>query len=197
MNVLDDDGIVRSDIRSSFGSSSGTAGGVPLTIDLNVVDAGTGAALEGAAVYLWHCDREGRYSLYSQGATDQNYLRGVQPADGGGDLSFSSIFPACYDGRWPHIHFEVYASTGDAVGGGRPLVTSQIALPEDICDAVYADRGLRGQRVQPVAGVAQHRHGLPRRRRPADADRQRRRLGGDDLDERRGLRRERAAGTRG
>jgi len=22
--------------------------------------------------------------------------------------SFTSIFPACYSGRWPHIHFEVY-----------------------------------------------------------------------------------------
>ena len=63
VNVLDDDGIVRSDIRSSFGSSSGTAGGVPLTIDLNVVDAGTGAALEGAAVYIWHCTQAGGYSL--------------------------------------------------------------------------------------------------------------------------------------
>ena len=37
--------------------------------------------LADAAVYLWHCDREGRYSLYSQGVDDENYLRGVQAAD--------------------------------------------------------------------------------------------------------------------
>jgi hypothetical protein len=59
VNVLDDSGIVRSDIRSSFGSSSTVAEGVPLTIALTVRDAATGAALAGRGVYLWHCDREG------------------------------------------------------------------------------------------------------------------------------------------
>ncbi len=41
VNVLDDSGIVRSDIRSSFGSSTTTADGVPLTIRLTVRDAST------------------------------------------------------------------------------------------------------------------------------------------------------------
>src|SRR5262245_50610429 len=54
-NVLTQDGVVRSDIRSSFGSMSGTAAGVPLTIKLRVTDAATGRALPGAAVYAWHC----------------------------------------------------------------------------------------------------------------------------------------------
>src|SRR6186997_1782218 len=60
VDVLDDSGIVRSDIRSSFGSSTTTAAGVPLTIKLTVRDTSTGAAKTGAAVYLWHCDREGQ-----------------------------------------------------------------------------------------------------------------------------------------
>src|SRR6476620_11684305 len=69
-NVLDDSGIVRSDITSSFGSSTTRAQGVPLTINLTVTDAGNGySALSGAAVYLWHCDRDGQYSLYSQAIT--------------------------------------------------------------------------------------------------------------------------------
>ncbi|HWI34448.1 MAG TPA: hypothetical protein VNS83_09065, partial [Lapillicoccus sp.] len=54
-NVLDDSGIVRSDIWSSFGSSTTTAQGVPLTIKLTVRDTATGSAKTGAAVYLWHC----------------------------------------------------------------------------------------------------------------------------------------------
>jgi protocatechuate 3,4-dioxygenase beta subunit len=140
-NVLTESGIVRSDIRSSFGSSSGTADGVPLTITLTVVDAGTGGALPGAAVYVWHCDREGRYSLYSSGATNQNYLRGVQEADSRGVVSFTSIFPACYSGRWPHVHFEVYPSLAEATKAGSPTATSQLALPEDACNAVYATDG--------------------------------------------------------
>ena len=27
-------------------------------------------------------------------------------------MSFTTIFPGCYAGRWPHVHFEVYASEG-------------------------------------------------------------------------------------
>jgi len=140
-DVLSQDGVVRQDIRSSFGSASGVAEGVPLAVDLTVVDAGSEEPLPGAAVYLWHCDREGRYSLYSDGVTDENYLRGVQAAGDDGTLSFTTVFPAAYSGRWPHIHFEVYGSVDEATGGGSPVATSQIALPEDVCDTVYATDG--------------------------------------------------------
>ena len=141
VNVLDDSGIVRSDIRSSFGSSTTTAAGVPLTIKLTVRDTSTGAAKTGAAVYLWHCDREGQYSLYSRAVTGENYLRGVQETDATGTVTFTSIFPACYSGRWPHIHFEVYSSVADATSSGPIVKTSQIALPQEACDAVYATDG--------------------------------------------------------
>jgi protocatechuate 3,4-dioxygenase beta subunit len=141
-NVLTQSGIVRSDIRSSFGSASGTAEGIPLLINLTVVDLAEDCAPNaGAAVYLWHCDREGRYSLYSPGVTDQNYLRGVQEADGNGRVTFKSIFPAAYSGRWPHIHFEVYPSLSAATSAGSVTATSQLALPEDACKLVYATDG--------------------------------------------------------
>ncbi|HWI34200.1 MAG TPA: intradiol ring-cleavage dioxygenase, partial [Lapillicoccus sp.] len=140
-NVLDDSGIVRSDIRSSFGSSTTTAQGVPLTIKLTVRDTATGSAKTGAAVYLWHCDRDGQYSLYSRAITNENYLRGVQETDSTGTVTFTSIYPACYDGRWPHIHFEVYSSVADATSSGPIVKTSQIALPKEACEAVYATDG--------------------------------------------------------
>lgn len=140
-NVLDDSGVVRGDIRSSFGSSTTTAEGVPLAIRLTVRDAASGDAVEGAGVYLWHCDRDGNYSLYSQGVTGENYLRGAQEADAGGTVAFTSIFPACYSGRWPHIHFEVYPSLAEATSAGNVMATSQLALPEDVCDLVYATDG--------------------------------------------------------
>lgn len=141
-NVLQEEGIVRSDIRSSFGSASGTAAGVPLTISLTMVDTATDCApLAGAAVYLWHCDIDGRYSLYSEGVTEENYLRGVQESDAAGKVSFTSIFPAAYSGRWPHVHFEVYSSLADATGGKDPIITSQLAFPEDVCETVYATGG--------------------------------------------------------
>jgi protocatechuate 3,4-dioxygenase beta subunit len=140
-NVLSQTGVVRADIRSSFAGLSGTADGVPLTIALTIVSASTCAPLAGRAIYLWHCDRLGRYSLYTSGATSQNYLRGVQEADASGRVAFTSIFPACYAGRWPHIHFEVYPTLAAAQSVANKLATSQIALPKVACDEVYATAG--------------------------------------------------------
>jgi protocatechuate 3,4-dioxygenase beta subunit len=141
-NVLTDSGIVRSDITSSFGDYSGTAGGVPLTVEITVLDHSNGnSPYAGAAVYLWHCSREGGYSLYSQGVTDQNFLRGVQEADSNGKLTFTTIFPAAYDGRWPHIHFEVYPSLDAAQSASNKIKTSQMAMPKDVCELVYATDG--------------------------------------------------------
>jgi protocatechuate 3,4-dioxygenase beta subunit len=151
-DVLTESGVVRSDIRTSFGSSTGTAEGVPLTIKLTIQDdTNKCAPLAGAAVYLWHCNREGLYSLYSQGATDQNYLRGVQESDSSGVVTFTSIFPACYSGRWPHIHFEVYPSLAKATDQASKIATSQLALPKDTCDTVYATDGYS----QSVTNLAQ------------------------------------------
>ena len=137
-NVLIESGVIRSDIRPSFGTYSGVAEGVPTTINLTLKDTTKNcAAGTGMAVYIWHCDRAGDYSLYSQDAIDQNYLRGVQVADQNGRVSFTSIFPACYAGRWPHIHFEVFDSLESAVAGDNARLTSQIALPEQACQTVY------------------------------------------------------------
>jgi protocatechuate 3,4-dioxygenase beta subunit len=138
-NALTESGIVRSDIRSSFGSASGTAQGVPLTVTLTVQD--DGKAVAGAAVYLWHCDRDGNYSMYSRGVADQNYLRGVQETDASGKVTFTSIFPAAYDGRWPHVHFEVYPDVAEATKAGDPVKTTQLAFPQDVCEEVYATDG--------------------------------------------------------
>jgi protocatechuate 3,4-dioxygenase beta subunit len=141
-DVLAMSGIVRKDIRSSFAGASGTAQGVPLTIRLAIQDAANGCApLGGAAVYVWHCDRDGNYSMYSQAAATQNYLRGVQAAGSDGVATFTSIFPACYSGRWPHVHFEVYRTLDAAKDNANRIATSQIALPEAACKAVYATAG--------------------------------------------------------
>jgi len=133
--------VVRRDIRSSFAGLSGTADGIPLTVTLTVLSASSCEPLAGHAVYLWHCDRAGRYSLYSPGVTDQNYLRGVQEADADGKVTFTTIFPACYSGRWPHMHFEVYSSLAAATSASSNVATSQLALPKATCDAVYATPG--------------------------------------------------------
>jgi protocatechuate 3,4-dioxygenase beta subunit len=147
-NALTQSGIVRSDIRSSFGSSTRTAEGVQLTIDLTVQNDGKPFA--GAAVYLWHCDINGDYSMYSDRVKSENFLRGVQEADSSGKLKFVSVFPGAYSGRWPHIHFEVYPSLAEATKAGNKITTSQLALPETTCKEVYGTTGYT-QSVQNMA----------------------------------------------
>lgn len=138
VNALMLSGIVRSDIRTSVGSASGTAAGVPLTLRVRLVNVNASCAtLDGWAIYLWHCTRDGKYSLYSSGVTSENYLRGVQATDSSGTATFTTIFPGCYSGRMPHIHFEVYRSVNTATSADNKLLTSQMAFPTDVCDTVY------------------------------------------------------------
>ena len=142
INVLNQSGVVRSDIRASFNGAMGVAAGVPLTIRLQLLNAsGSCASLAGYAVYLWHCDREGLYSLYSSGVTAQNYLRGVQETDSAGNLSFTTIFPGCYAGRMPHVHFEVYPSLAKAASAANRIKTSQFTFPMATLNEAYTASG--------------------------------------------------------
>jgi protocatechuate 3,4-dioxygenase beta subunit len=153
-NALTLTSIVRSDIRSSIDGASGVAEGVVLTVTLKIVDGQNSCKpLAGYAVYIWHCDRAGNYSMYSAAAASENYLRGVQETDADGTVTFTTTFPGCYSGRWPHIHFEVYPSLGVASSGQNAVATSQLALPEAACDAVYATSGYETS-VKNLAGIS-------------------------------------------
>lgn len=137
LNVLDDTGIVRKDITTSL-STGNTAQGTPLSVTLKLSStSGTCSSLEGYAVYIWHCNAQGEYSLYGQGITNEDYLRGVQVTNSNGEVTFTTIFPGCYSGRWPHIHFEIYPSLNVATNASNKIKTSQLALPEDTCNTVY------------------------------------------------------------
>ncbi len=153
-NALSESGIVRSDITRSVGDASGVAEGVPTTVNLKLLDVtGGGGPLAGAAVYLWHCDREGRYSLYDDAIAGENYLRGVQESGADGTLTFTTIFPAAYQGRWPHMHLEIYESLDAATAGQAKLRTTQLAIPQDVCEAVYATAGYE-RSVQNLAATS-------------------------------------------
>jgi protocatechuate 3,4-dioxygenase beta subunit len=137
-DILTSSGIVRSDIRSSFLATTNVAAGVKLTLTIQLVNVNNACApLAGYAIYLWHCDANGNYSMYT--APSESYLRGVQVTDANGQVTFTTIFPACYAGRYPHIHFEIYSSLSRATSGRNALLISQFALPAAQCSAVYAD----------------------------------------------------------
>jgi protocatechuate 3,4-dioxygenase beta subunit len=146
-NALAMSGIVRSDIRRSFNGATGVAAGVPLTIRLELVNVSQRCApAAGAAVYLWHCDRDGNYSMYSSGVTNQNYLRGVQEADSSGTVTFTTIYPGCYSGRVPHVHFEVFRRLAAPSASNR-IKTSQFTFPVQTSRRAYAMTGYNNSKL--------------------------------------------------
>lgn len=123
--------LVSSDIRSD-------RTGTPLTIKITINNKNNNcAALNGAIVDIWHCDKDGYYSEYggsgmqSANFTSVHFLRGRQSTDANGLVTFTSIFPGWYAGRAPHIHVHVYSASGSS------LLVTQIAFPTDVCDTVY------------------------------------------------------------
>ncbi|MGV0359190.1 dioxygenase family protein [Corynebacterium mastitidis] len=143
-DVLHITGVERSDIRSSIGGGA-TADGVPLSVRLNLIDLSqNNAPYAGAAVYIWHCDAEGRYSMYDDALLEENYLRGMQVADTNGTVTFQTIVPRCYAGRWPHIDFEVFPDSASITDVNNNMLTSQLAVPEEVADACYSDSRYAG-----------------------------------------------------
>lgn len=135
-NVLDKSGIVRADMRPSLDKAGAVADGAPLELTVDLVDVSKGCApLPGRAIYLWHCDAAGRYSIYD--LPEASYLRAVGVTDGAGQVTFTTIFPGCYRGRFPHMHFEVYPSLEKATDYKNRILTSQLAMPEAMCGPLY------------------------------------------------------------
>ena len=109
--------------------------GAPLTLSLQVVEAGSCAALEGGRVDIWHSDALGVYSGYARQATGstegQTFLRGTQFGGADGTVRFATIYPGWYPGRTPHIHFKVILDDKD-------LVTGQLYFPDTTSERIYA-----------------------------------------------------------
>ena len=152
-NVLTQSGVMRQDVRTSFAGMTPVADGTQLDLTFTLVDVAKACALKaGHVVYIWHCDAEGRYSLYD--TTDRNYLRGVGVTDDKGTVKFTTVFPGCYAGRWPHIHFEVFADQKSAVNGSGSLLVSQFALPGDVAKALYSGNPIYAASISNFSGMS-------------------------------------------
>jgi len=115
--------------------SSTVAEGVPFELRVRMVTAGRACApLAGHSIYVWQADRRGEYSLYQGAAERENYLRGVQVSDANGEVRFVTIYPSCYGGRYPHIHFEIFRGSTPS----NRLLVSQLAMPAEQSRHVYA-----------------------------------------------------------
>ncbi|QHQ34164.1 intradiol ring-cleavage dioxygenase [Algicella marina] len=171
VNVLQESGVMRDDLRTSFAGMSPVAEGVEVQLILHLVEAGTACTpLAGRAIYVWHCDAAGRYSLYED--RDRNYLRGLGVSDANGIVRLTTVFPGCYRGRWPHIHFEVFDRPADAVAGSAGRLTSQLALPAAACNDVYARDPRYHNSVANLRGQSLARDGIFRDNTPDEIEQQ-------------------------
>jgi protocatechuate 3,4-dioxygenase beta subunit len=109
--------------------------GIDLTVNIDVVNTAA-AAVSGAIVDIWHCDKDGNYSEYGgSGMQPTNYtavhfLRGRQTTNDAGRVTFLTKFPGWYGGRSTHIHVHIYNASGQS------LLVTQIAYPESADSAV-------------------------------------------------------------
>jgi len=112
-----------------------TAGktGIPLQLAVTVIDSNCNP-LPNVLVDVWHADKDGRYSGYSQpggNTVGQTFLRGTQVSDASGLVTFDTIYPGWYQGRATHIHFKARITS-------TTYITSQFAFPEAVNSAAYA-----------------------------------------------------------
>lgn len=152
LNILEESGIERSDIRSSLDGGS-TVEGVPLTFTFTITDLTKDSApFAGAALYVWHCNAKGEYSMYTQGVENETWLRGIQVADDKGQVTFETVVPGCYQGRWTHFHIEAYPDLASATNVSNAIATSQVSFPADMLGEVYKESVYAGS-TENLAGV--------------------------------------------
>lgn len=129
-------GLVRQDIRPNMSREGLVASGLKLDLLLRLQSfKPRPMPVSGVAVYIWHCDASGAYSVY--GRNDVDYLRGIGISDSHGRLRFTTIFPGTYRGREPHIHFEIYPSLDAIPKPTNCILRSRILFPETISREVY------------------------------------------------------------
>ena len=130
----------RSDIRED-------AQGVPIKLDLTVINDLWCTPVSDFVVEIWHCDANGLYSGVDNIVFDPNtlrvtdqainmkdktFLRGHQVTDEQGKVEFTTIYPGWYMPRLSHIHVRLMWRDVEWTS-----LDTQLYLPPDIERGVY------------------------------------------------------------
>jgi protocatechuate 3,4-dioxygenase beta subunit len=129
--------------------------GLPLRLELTVLNASTCKPVKNAAVDIWHADAAGVYSGFGAGASSRTFLRGIQKTNAKGVATFKTIYPGWYQGRAVHIHVKVSL-------GGSVVHTGQLFFADTVSNAVYSSAAAytaRGKADMPNASDSIYRNG--------------------------------------
>ncbi|OSS47236.1 hypothetical protein B5807_10112 [Epicoccum nigrum] len=142
--------------------------GVPLSLDVGVMDMATCEPLPDAMVSLWQANATGSYSSFTKlnpnlsfgqllrslnlthveyGVTDLHtddttWLRGMSPTNKEGMMQMDTIFPGFYAGRTIHIHSQVYTNytllPNGTISSGNLVNTGQMYFDEELIEQMMA-----------------------------------------------------------
>ena len=150
---LTPDSPLRSDIREG-------AAGVPIKLELTVVDDFWCKPVSEFVVDIWQCDANGLYSGVDNVSFDLNtlqmtdkvtdlkdksFLRGHQVTDEHGKAVFTTIYPGWYTGRLAHIHVRLIWRDV-----AWTAFDTQLYLPEDVERAVYETKSYAARGPNPI-----------------------------------------------
>ncbi|TEY28630.1 hypothetical protein BOTCAL_1005g00010 [Botryotinia calthae] len=143
--------------------------GIPLTLDVGLIDMATCEPLPNALVAFWHCNSTGSYSSFTgqspnipfptllkelnvtnfvYGVTDihtddSTWLRGMWPSNDDGMLEMKTIFPGFYVQRAIHIHVQVFTdyvlSSNGTIKTGNSNSIGQLYFDEDVIETILAE----------------------------------------------------------
>ncbi|KAI1333969.1 aromatic compound dioxygenase [Xylariaceae sp. FL0016] len=127
--------------------------GVPLYMDIQVIDSSTCEPMSDVAVDFWHANATGVYSGIIANANgngesdpdniDTTFLRGVQITDDVGAVQFQSIVPGHYTGRTNHIHIIAHTdytvlANNTITNGTEAAHVGQFFFDQDLLNEVEA-----------------------------------------------------------
>lgn len=132
--------------------------GVPLYLDIQLVDTSSCEPVPAVYMDIWHCNATGVYSGVSASGNgnsddtsnlDATFLRGIVQTDVNGVAQYETIFPGHYIGRATHIHVlshntnDTIIRTNGTVLGNNATTThashvGQIFFDQDLISLVEA-----------------------------------------------------------
>ncbi|KAK0199725.1 dioxygenase [Desarmillaria ectypa] len=137
--------------------------GIPLIMDIGVIDINTCEPMQNVLIDLWHCNATGSYSSFTKlspntpfeelleelnytivddnfdlHTDDTTFLRGMWPTDANGVMEMKTIVPGFYVERTVHIHVQVHQDwvlqSNGTVKTDTTANTGQIFLSDDLTE---------------------------------------------------------------
>lgn len=128
--------------------------GVPLYLDIQLVDTSNCLPVPAVFMDIWHCNSTGVYSGVTAKSNgngndtsnlEATFLRGIQQTDVNGVAQFESIFPGHYTGRATHIHVLAHNTNDTTIRTNGTLLSGNFTAHASHSGQIFFDQDLISQ----------------------------------------------------